>query len=278
MNYYCYIAGLPDIQIDNAKSIPAQEEILDELKQILSKGDMALLDLLRLRYDNANLLKFLANRDAELNPLGKLTSQDWAELIELIDNSDERNPVRDARLLKYVLEFYTTIRNEQSEEKIDFAEDFLAALYYKYGMQCKNKFVADWFEFNLNINNILTALTCRKYGWDIKSAIVGDNVVAETIRNSVSARDFNLKAEIDYFDALVNISETANLLDREHRIDALKWNWLEENTFFSSFSIEKVLSFWLRCELMHRWDNLSMEEGAEIFRQMINDLKKDVKF
>lgn len=278
MNYYCYIAGLPDIQIDNQKSIPAQEEILDELKQILSKGDMALLDLLRLKYDNDNLLKFLANRDAELNPLGKLTSQDWAELIELIDNSDERNPVRDARLLKYVLEFYTTIRNEQSEEKIDFAEDFLAALYYKYGMQCKNKFVADWFEFNLNINNILTALTCRKYGWDIKSAIVGDNVVAETIRDSVSARDFNLKAEIDYFDALVSISETANLLDREHRIDALKWNWLEENTFFSSFSIEKVLSFWLRCELMHRWDNLSMEEGAEIFRQMINDLKKDVKF
>ena len=278
MNYYCYIAGLPDIQIDNAKSIPAQEEILDELKQILSKGDMALLDLLRLKYDNDNLLKFLANRDAELNPLGKLTSQDWTELIELIDNSDERNPVRDARLLKYVLEFYTTIRNEQSEEKIDFAEDFLAALYYKYGMECKNKFVADWFEFNLNINNILTALTCRKYGWDIKSAIVGDNVVAETIRNSVSARDFNLKAEIDYFDALVSISETANLLDREHRIDALKWNWLEENTFFSSFSIEKVLSFWLRCELMHRWDNLSMEEGAEIFRQMINDLKKDVKF
>lgn len=278
MNYYCYIAGLPDIQIDNQKSIPAQEEILDELKQILSKGDMALLDLLRLKYDNDNLLKFLANRDAELNPLGKLTSQDWAELIELIDNSDERNPVRDARLLKYVLDFYTTIRNEQSEEKIEFNEDFLAALYYKYGMQCKNKFVADWFEFNLNINNILTALTCRKYGWDIKSAIVGDNVVAETIRNSVSARDFNLKAEIDYFDALVSISETANLLDREHRIDALKWNWLEENTFFSSFSIEKVLSFWLRCELMHRWDNLSMEEGAEIFRQMINDLKKDVKF
>ena len=278
MNYYCYIAGMPDIQIDNQKSIPAQEEVLDELKQILSKGDMALLDLLRLKYDNDNLLKFLANRDAELNPLGKLTSQDWSELIELIDNSDERNPARDTRLLKYILDFYTTIRNEQNEQKIEFNEDFLAALYYKYGMQCKNKFVADWFEFNLNINNILTALTCRKYGWDIKSAIVGDNVVAETIRNSVSARDFNLKTEIDYFDTLVSISETANLLDREHRIDALKWNWLEENTFFNSFSIEKVLSFWLRCELMHRWDNLSMEEGAEIFRQMINDLKKDVKF
>ena len=278
MNNYCYIAGLPDIQIDNQKSIPAQEDILDELKQILSKGDMALLNLLRLKYDNDNLLKYLDNRDAELNPLGTLTTQDWTELIDLIDNSDELNPARDRRLLKYMLDFYTTIRNEQNEEKIEFHEDFLAALYYKYGMECKNKFVAEWFEFNLNINNILTALTCRKYGWDVKSAIVGDNIVAEIIRNSVSARDFNLKTEIDYFDTLVSISQTANLLDREHRIDALKWNWLEENTFFSSFSIEKVLSFWLRCELMHRWDNLSMEEGAEIFRQMINDLKKDVKF
>lgn len=278
MNYYCYIAGMPDIQIDNAKSIPAQEEILDELKQILSKGDMALLNLLRLKYDNDNLLKYLDNRDVELNPLGTLTTQDWTELIDLIDNSDELNPARDRRLLKYMLDFYTTIRNEQNEEKIEFHEDFLAALYYKYGMECKNKFVAEWFEFNLNINNILTALTCRKYGWDVKSAIVGDNIVAETIRNSVSAHDFNLKTEIDYFDTLVSISETANLLDREHRIDALKWNWLEENTFFNAFSIERVLSFWLRCELMHRWDNLSMEEGAEIFRQMINDLKKDVKF
>ena len=278
MNYYCYIAGLPDIQIDNAKSIPAQEEILGELKQILSKGDMALLNLLRLKYDNANLLKYLDNRDAELNPLGTLTAQDWTELIEIIDNSDELNPARDRRLLKYMLDFYATINIENSEEKIGFREDFLAALYYKYGMSCKNKFVADWFEFNLNINNILTALTCRKYGWDVKSAIVGDNVVAETIRNSVSARDFNLKTEIDYFDALVSISETANLLDREHRIDALKWNWLVERTFFDTFAIESVLSFWLRCELMHRWDNLSMEEGAEIFRQMINDLKKDVKF
>ena len=278
MNYYCYIAGMPDIQIDNAKSIPAQEEILDELKQLLSKGDMALLNLLRLKYDNANLLKYLNNRDAELNTLGTLSTQDWNELVEIIENSDEQNPPRDKRLLKYILDFYTTVRSENGEAQFNFAEDFLAALYYKYGMECKNKFVADWFEFNLNINNILTALTCRKYGWDIKSAIVGDNVVAETIRSSVSARDFNLKGEIDYFDALVSISETANLLDREHRIDALKWNWLEEQTFFSSFSVECVLSFWLRCELMHRWDNLSMEEGAEIFRQMINDLKKGVKF
>ena len=278
MNYYCYIAGLPDIQIDNQKSIPAQEEILDELKQILSKGDMALLNLLRLKYDNANLLKFMENRNAELNGLATLSAQDWSEIIEIIDNSDEQNPPRDGRLLKYILDFYTTVNNENSETAIGFKEDFLAALYYKYGMQCKNKFVADWFEFNLNINNILTALTCRKYGWDIKSAIVGDNVVAETIRMSASARDFNLKGEIDYFDTLLSISETANLLERERRIDSLKWNWLEEQTFFCSFSIERVLSFWLRCELMHRWDNLSMEEGAEIFRQMINDLKKDVKF
>ncbi len=45
-------------------------------------------------------------------------------------------------------------------------------------MKCGNKFVADWFELNLNINNVLTAITCRKYGFDKTNYIVGHNEIA----------------------------------------------------------------------------------------------------
>ena len=51
-------------------------------------------------------------------------------------------------------------------------------LYYEYAMKCGNKFVADWFELNLNINNVLTAITCRKYGFDKANYIVGHNEIA----------------------------------------------------------------------------------------------------
>lgn len=278
MNYYCYIAGMPDVQQDNPKSIPTMDVLLEELSALLSKKDMELLNVLRRRYDNSNLLNLLKNKECEVNPLGVLSYLDWMELFERLDDSDEMHRPKDVRLLPYVLKFLTTVNNENREEKISFQEDYLAALYYQYGMGQKNRFLAQWFEFNLNVNNILTALLCRKHGWDIREAVVGSNIVAETIRTSTSARDFNLKTEIDYYDAVASIAEVPNLIEREHRIDQLKWQWLEEQTVFEYFSIERILKFWLQCELMHRWDDLSVERGTEIFRQMIDDLKKDVKF
>lgn len=278
MNYYYYIAGMPDIQQDNLKAVPPMQELQEELTGVLTKKDMELLNVLRHRYDNENLLRLMTDKEAELNPLGTLSRDDWFRLFELIDNSDERHRPKDRRLLPYVLQFYTTTKNETEDKNRISDENRLATLYYEYGMHAKNQFLCEWFDFNLNINNVLTAFTCRKHNWDIKSAIVGNNVIADTIRNSVSARDFNIKNEFEYFDTLANISNTPNLLEREHQIDSLKWAWLEEHTFFKYFTIERILSFWLRCELMHRWDNLSMEQGAEIFRTMINDLKKGVKF
>lgn len=278
MNYYCYIAGMPDVQRDNPKSIPAMDVMLEELSALLSKKDMELLNVFRRRYDNANLLSLLNDRESEINPLGVLSRQNWMELFEKLDDSDETYRQKDTRLLPYMQRFLDTIKDENNEAKTTFREDRLASLYYKYGMKQKNAFISKWFEFNLNINNILTALMCRKHGWNIQDAVVGDNIAAKTIRTSASARDFNLKTEIDYYDTVASVAEIPNLIEREHRIDQLKWQWLEEQTVFEYFSIERILKFWLQCELMHRWDDLSVERGTEIFRQMIDNLKKNVKF
>lgn len=276
MNYYCYIAGMPDLQIDNPKSVPTLQNIIDDVTPLLSYWDLRAFTLLRNRYDNDNLLLFLKDKDADLNPLGTLSSKDWQEIIAIIDESNELNPAKDKRILPYVLEFYTHYKKEEST--IVFPQEYLSSLYYEYGIKCNNSFISNWFTFNLNVNNILTALTCKKYNWEIKSALVGNNNVVDTIKTNQNAKDFNLKTEVDYIDKIINISDTTNLLDKERKIDLLKWEWLENNSFYKDFSVEKIFAFWLKAELMHRWDNLSQEHGSEIFRSMINDLKKDVKF
>ncbi len=282
MNYYCFVAGLPDIHIESGKSVPAMTELCDELTQLLSPGDRKLLNVLRMSYDNSNLLALLSNRDAEINPLATITKEEWQELIDLLNDEDEPFVNRNRNIPAYAVQFLQEWRDARNKENnttsMQFPEERLAALYYNHGMNCGNKLLREWFALNLNMNNILTALTCRKYNWDIKARVVGDNEVAETIRKSVNARDFNLRTELDYFDTVVNISEVENLLDRERRIDQMKWNWLENSTFFETFSIEKILVFWIRCELIHRWDDLNQERGSEIFRNMINEMKKDVKF
>ncbi len=273
MNYYCLIAGLPDLQPDQGKGLPSMETLLEELQETLSPDDAALLRLLQMQYDNHNLLAYLADKDAPLHPLGTLTATDWAELMVLVDETD--NP-QDARLQPYMLTFLQTINDEKKRENIYSQENLLTTLYYDFGSNSENKFVAEWFNYCLNINNILTALICRKHGFDIKQAIIGNNTVAQAIRTS-NTRDFGLAGIFDETDTLMAIADEPNLLEREKKIDLLKWNWLEDKTFFHYFSIERVLAFWLKCELLHRWDNLTAENGQQIFRQLLNELKKDVK-
>jgi hypothetical protein len=156
-------------------------------------------------------------------------------------------------------------------------EDYLSILYFEYGMLCKNEFLRKWFAFNLDLKNVLTAIACRKHGFDQRSMVLGNSEIANAIRLS-NARDFGLTGVFEQLDVLMRIADEPNLLEREKKIDALKWEWLEENSFFNYFGVEKVLSYVLKVQMIERWKALSVEKGAQIFRQILADLKSEVKF
>lgn len=276
MEYYNLLTGLPDLQADNAKSAPELRELLEELRGVLSKHDNALLNVLLMRYDNDNLLAYLENNGAELNDLGLLTADDWHEILTILADEDNKEK-KDARLQKYVKTYYETINDEEKNANIESKEDLLTNLYYEFGMGSKNRFIAEWFEFCLNMNNVIAAVICRKHGFNVKTAVIGDNEIADALRSS-GARDFGLVGQFDYVDKFLSVAEESNPLDREKKMDALKWEWLEDHTFFDHFSVENVLSYWIRCELMHRWDCLSVEQGKEVFRGLLNEMKKDIHF
>ncbi|MCQ2384377.1 MAG: DUF2764 domain-containing protein [Paludibacteraceae bacterium] len=276
MEYYNLLTGLPDLQADNAKSAPELRELLEELRGVLSKHDNALLNVLLMRYDNDNLLAYLENNGAELNDLGLLTADDWHEILTILADEDNKEK-KDARLQKYVKTYYETINDEEKNANIESKEDLLTSLYYEFGMGSKNRFIAEWFEFCLNMNNVIAAVICRKHGFNVKTAVISDNEIADALRSS-GARDFGLVGQFDYVDKFLSVAEESNPLDREKKMDALKWEWLEDHTFFDHFSVENVLSYWIRCELMHRWDCLSVEQGKEVFRGLLNEMKKDIHF
>jgi hypothetical protein len=78
-----------------------------------------------------------------------------------------------------------------------------------------------WFEFNLNLNNILAALVSRKYKQDVARSIVGNTDVSIALKTS-GARDFGLTGEVDYFEPLLKMTEVDDLVEREKKIDILK--------------------------------------------------------
>lgn len=156
-------------------------------------------------------------------------------------------------------------------------EDFRTQLLYEQGLNCKNKFVRDWFAYNLDVNNVLAAAVAIKHGMDVQKVIVGDTEVAQELRKSGTlGKNARLAALLPDLKEVVEIAEIGDLLEREKRIDALRWQWLEERTLFEVFNIEAVLAYYLKASILHRWDNLTVEEGEQVFRTLVADMKKGV--
>lgn len=270
--YYYLVAGLPELTLEDSKLSYTVADFKVELYPDLSDEDKKLIDLFYLKFDNANVLKLLKDKDAAIDLRGNYSAE---ELVEFISSLKEGDEIADAVFPSYLSTFIFEYFNATAEDDFLY-EDRLAALYYEYAMKCKNKFVSSWFAFNLTMNNILVALTARKFKMDIAPLIVGDTEVCEALRTS-SARDFGLTGEVDFLDQLVKISETEELVEREKKIDQLRWNWMEEATFFNYFTVERLFVFLLQLEMIERWISLDKEKGNQLFRSIIATLKDEVQ-
>ena len=90
-------------------------------------------------------------------------------------------------------------------------------------------------------------------------------------------RDFGLDQELDYFDAIERISEETDIYERERKIDKFRWDWLDENTVFDYFNIEYLFAYLCKLQILERWVQLNAEEGERVFREIIANMKKEVK-
>ena len=271
-NYYCLVTGLPELSLEDGKLSYTVANFKTEIYPELSKSDKKLIDLFYLKYDNQNLLALLKDKEAIVDTsLGNFSAD---ELLGVIASFKEET-APDKKFPSYFYEFAELYLNTPEEERFGL-EDKLHGFYYHYAMKCGNKFVSEWFELNLNVNNILAAMAARKYKMDVTRVSVGTNVVAEALRTS-NARDFGLADDLEYFEQLTRINDTVDLVDREKKIDLLKWNWMEDNTFFNYFTIEKIFIFLMKLEMIERWVSLDKEKGNEMFRKLIDQLKDEVQ-
>lgn len=268
--YYCLVAGFPDISLDDGKLSCSVSDFRTDVYPQLASSDQKLVDLFYLKFDNQNLISLLKDKEAPVKTEGTLTGEELLALIETVRNGD----IPDKKYPAYLSEFVSQYINLASEDLYK-AEDLLASLYYQYAMSCKNQFISEWFEFNLNVNNILSAYAARKYKLDVASVIVGNTPACEQLRTS-NARDFGLGDTIDYMDQVQRISETEKLVERERKIDTLKWKWLEEQSFFYYFTIERIFVFLMFLDMTERWISLDKQKGYELFRQMIENLKEEI--
>ena len=271
-NYYCMIAGLPDIDLKDAKPGLSIEEMREQCDEQLTPPDKKLLFYFFLQFDCSNLVKLLKNPDASIDQWGNFTLE---QLRDLITSATELN----FNVHRYPA-FMSIFAREYAFNKDKagyFPEDEMAYQFLDYAIRtCPNRMMRRWYKLNLDITNILTAMLARAQGWSVGDFIKGEGEVQEMIREN-KTKDFNLGHELDYIPQLMKIVEEEDPVRKEKMIDAFKWIWLDERTFFEPFSMEAVFAYLCKLAMQQRWAKLDVEQGKETFQKIIDDLRSEAQ-
>ncbi len=264
--YYCLVAGLPDIGLQDDRLNYRLRDLKNDLKETLIQVDLHRAHWLFYPVDNKNFLNLLQGTGVEFDPLGVY------DRVFL-----EQQIAAPTLLPAYMRRFLIEFNKDDPANTGKIPEDRLNSLFFKAALKLENTFLRDWFEFELNVRNLLTAINCKKYNIDPVYKIIGDNDFAHQLLTN-KTKDFGLIDEIENLERIYRIAETRNILEKELLLLQFKMDWLEEKVFFHYFSIEKILSYVLRLQMIERWITLDEEPGKAMLEKIVTDTKSNLSF
>lgn len=265
-NYYCLIAGLPEISPDDKKLSLSVQELRTYLNDYLSKKEIDIINLFFYPNDNAQILRLLQKQEANPN------------LQTVFSASQLEDEINDPIFVpSYLKNYLLDLQKEDREENSRLPEIELSERYWDFMLSQKEKLVRKYAEFSLNIKNLITALNCRKFHLDIDNEIIGDSYFASQLKTS-RAKDFELSDEYPYVDTVIALFEKDNAAEREYKIDMLYWEFLDEMTEHKYFTFDNVLTFTLKLMILERWSKMTSEEGKKIFRDLLERFKNEFQF
>ena len=256
--YYCLLSGLPDLKPGETSEAISTRELHHMVleQEEMAGSDKRQVELFFLKGDCRNLLILLENNLADLPYGGNYTKKD---LQEMIADALEEDFSDDARYPAFMAPFvreYFARKNEVGY----FAEDALMLRYWAWLKTEGTGFVARWAALNLDIANTLTALICERQGWEVARYTYGYDA---------SDIDADLRAH------LKDIDGETDPVQKERRTDALKWVWIEDETFLEPFNVDALFAYLLKAEMLERWAVLDAEQGKEHFTRIIENLRRE---
>ena len=164
---------------------------------------------------------------------------------EILAEIREQLSARDNSVLDLLLEGY-------DPDKLD-------AEFYRRALAHGNRFIREWFRFDLDLRNATVAFLNDSLGRP-----EGQDLVLLTEREA---------EEFPEEEAVQQVLNRADLLQRERGLDDLRWQKVDELTAMDVFDLELILGFVAKLQIIDRWLKLDPESGRELFRKLVEDVR-----
>lgn len=160
-----------------------------------------------------------------------------------------------------------------------FSDKELNADFYAAALRQRNRFLREYFRFDLNLRNAkvryLNAQLGREPDQDL---MTGEDPEAEDVDIDgfrFTGGEFEEALKVD------NILAEKDLVSREKGLDDVLWDKIDSLATFHYFDIEAVLAYIAKLRIVTRWLNLDEEVGRDVFRRLLKDVRgtyKGVKY
>jgi vacuolar-type H+-ATPase subunit C/Vma6 len=273
--YHCLVAGLPALFPDTSRLASSLAEWKDQLREDLHPDDFLYIRQFFLRFDNHNVYHLLSGNSKVFNPLGNYSREHIEEVM--LQLKDEDTNVDNLDFPVYLSGFIRAFKAETPLFPEKSWENQLSQLYFGYLAGSKNAFIREWFGYELDMTNIITAINCRKHQADVRKELVGENEITGKLVRS-NARDFGISNEFPYLESILRAAEETDLLEKEKKFDLIRWKYLDDQVFFYYFTIEYIFTYIIKLEMISRWLQLDKPTGEKLFRELLGSMKTSYKF
>jgi hypothetical protein len=160
-----------------------------------------------------------------------------------------------------------------------FSDKDLNADFYAAALKHRNRFLREYFRFDLNLRNAkvryLNAQLGREPDQDL---MTGEDPEAEDVDIDgfrFTGGEFEEALKVD------NILADQDLVSREKGLDDVLWDKIDSLATFHYFDIEAVLAYIAKLRIVTRWLSLDEEVGRDVFRRLLKNVRgtyKGVKY
>ncbi len=169
---------------------------------------------------------------------------------------------KDAALLDFLLDGYNAKK--------------LGPDFYAQALKSPNRFIREYFRFDLNLRNAKVRYLNRVLGRAEEQDVItgkGDEFEEGLDIDGYRFTGGEFEEELKVQNAL----ESASLLDREQYLDNICWEKISDLETFHYFDITAVLAYIAKLHIVDRWLALDEEKGRELFRKLVQEVKGTFK-
>ena len=84
-------------------------------------------------------------------------------------------------------------------------------------------------------------------------------------------REFEEKPKVEA------VLKDSDILARERGLDDLMWDKIDEITGLEVFTLDAILAFTAKLQIIVRWLRLDPETGRELFRKLVDEIRNNKK-